>query len=94
MWINSLKKHITDEISSSPELKAFFLGLVDNTSQDNPETFLSVLANKINNAGQFRSRELAKFVYRILGEYRNYKQEQMTTEQCLALLNDIVLQRR
>ena len=94
MWIDSLKKHINNEIAYSPETKAYLVGLIDSIPSNDPEAYLSQLINKINNAGINRSRELAKFLSRVLAEYRNYKQDDMSVEECLTMLDNIILGRR
>ena len=93
MWIESLKKHINDEVAYSPTHKAFFIGLIEEKPQADPEVFLSTLIDKINGAGVNRSRELAKFVGRCLYQYRQEKGN-LDAAASLALLNNIITQRR
>jgi hypothetical protein len=93
-WISSLKQHVENEICYSPEFKSHFSAMVDDISAENPDTFLGTLIDRINNAGLFRSRELAKWLARILYRYQEkIKNMELSEIEKVLFLNEIIIGR-
>lgn len=92
MWTDLVKQHIQNEIAYSPEMKAHLVGLVDSTPADDPEAFLSGLIGKVN-ASPFRSRELCKWLGRVLYQFK-IEGKDLPAPERLVLLENLILGRR
>jgi len=94
-FIESIKAHIRAETAYSEDMKAHLCELVDEaTNVAEPEKYLANLIADINNAGEYRSRELAKWLGRVRYQYQHEVAGKYQGEEALAKLNDIVLGRR